>query len=51
MILVGIDIGKNSHFFTVLNKEDGEVLIEPASFKNNQEGFDFLTRTLSAFDK
>lgn len=51
MILVGIDIGKNSHFFCVLNREDGEVLVEPSSFKNNQEGFNFLLQTLAPYDK
>lgn len=51
MILVGIDIGKNSHFFCVLNREAGEVLIDPTGFKNNQEGFNFLIQALAPYDK
>lgn len=51
MILVGIDIGKNSHFFCVLNRDDGEVLVEPTSFKNNQKGFALLLQTLAPYDK
>lgn len=51
MILVGIDIGKNSHFFCVLNRDDGEALIEPTSFKNNQKGFALLLQTLASYDK
>lgn len=49
--LVGIDIGKNSHFFSVLNNSTGEVLIDPVSFKNNKEGFDFLINNLSSYPK
>ena len=51
MILVGIDIGKNSHFFCVLNRDDGEVLVEPTSFKNNQNGFTLLLQALAPYDK
>lgn len=51
MILVGIDIGKNSHFFCVINRDDGEVLIQPTRFKNNQNGFTLLLQALSPYDK
>lgn len=51
MILVGIDIGKNSHFFCVLNRDDGEVLVQPTSFKNNQNGFTLLLQALAPYDK
>lgn len=51
MILVGIDIGKNSHFFCVLNRDDGEILVEPTSFKNDQKGFTLLLQTLAPYDK
>lgn len=51
MILVGIDIGKNSHFFCVLNRDDGEVLVEPTSLKNNQNGFTLLLQALAPYDK
>lgn len=51
MILVGIDIGKNNHFFCILNRENGEVLLVPTSFKNNQEGFNSLLQALAPYDK
>ena len=51
MILVGIDIGKNKHFFSMVDKETGEILAKPSNFKNNQEGFQFLTQTLSSYSK
>ena len=51
MILVGIDIGKNKHFFSMVDKETGEILSKPSHFKNNQEGFQFLTQTLSSYSK
>ena len=35
--LVGIDIGKNSHFFSVVDNSSGEILMNPVSFKNNKE--------------
>lgn len=49
--LVGIDIGKNSHFFSIMDKSTGEVLLEPVSFKNNKEGFDFLIDKLASYPK
>ena len=42
MILIGIDIGKNSHYFSAVCKEDGEVLCEPSQISNDKEGFDQL---------
>ena len=42
MKLVGIDVGKNSHHFCVMDKETGEFNVTPSSFSNNKEGFDFL---------
>ena len=51
MILVGIDIGKNKHFFSMVDKETGEILSKPSDFKNNKEGFQFLTQTLSSYSK
>ena len=35
MILVGIDIGKSSHYFSVIRKKDGEVLLEPSKIAND----------------
>ncbi len=49
--LVGIDIGKNKHFFCVMNKDTGELLVDPVSFSNNKEGFDFLINKLKPFSK
>lgn len=51
MILVGIDIGKNQHTFSVINKETGEILLKPSVFDNNQNGFLFLIKKLSAYNK
>ncbi|MCR1961576.1 IS110 family transposase [Thomasclavelia cocleata] len=49
--LVGIDIGKNNHFFCVMDKDTGELLVDPVSFSNNKEGFDFLINKLKPFSK
>jgi transposase len=49
MILVGIDVGKNSHYFTVVNKDDGEVLLEPRKINNNLEGFDSLLSSIKPY--
>ena len=49
MILVGIDVGKNSHYFTVVNKDDGEVLLEPRKVNNNLEGFDSLLSSIKPY--
>ena len=51
MILTGIDIGKNSHFFTIIRKEDGEVLSEPQKFDNNVKGFEVLLNALKPYRK
>lgn len=51
MILIGIDIGKLSHTFSVVNSEGGEVLIEPTSFNNNKEGFEFLYEKMKTYKK
>lgn len=51
MILVGIDIGKNQHTFSIIDKETGEILSNPSVFNNNQEGFLLLIRTLSSYTK
>lgn len=49
MILVGIDIGKNQHTFSIIDKETGEILSSPSVFNNNQEGFLLLIRKLSSY--
>ena len=50
MIYVGIDIAKNTHWASAMNS-DGEILLEPFSFQNNNEGFQKFISKLSGFDK
>lgn len=49
MKLVGIDIGKHKHFVSIMDKLTGEIILEPVSFENNAEGFDFLIKKLSLY--
>lgn len=51
MILVGIDIGKNKHTFSIIDKGTGEILLNPSAFDNNQTGFLYLIKNLSNYDK
>ena len=51
MILIGIDVGKNSHYFTIVNKEDGEILLEPSQFNNNMDGFNKLLSSIKPYKK
>ena len=51
MILVGIDIGKNQHTFSIIDKSTGEILSNPSVFNNNQEGFLLLIKKLSSYTK
>ena len=51
MILVGIDIGKSSHYFSVIRKKDGEVLLEPSKIANDHEGFESLIRSVRSYRK
>lgn len=51
MKLVGIDIGKNSHFFSIMDQDTGEVLLQPSSFPNNKVGFVSLINNLIPFPK
>lgn len=51
MILVGIDIGKSSHYFSIIRKEDGEVLSEPLKFNNDLEGFESLIKCIRSYRK
>lgn len=51
MILVGIDIGKNKHTFSIIDKGTGEILLNPSVFDNNQNGFRFLIEKLSDYAK
>lgn len=51
MILVGIDIGKNKHTFSIVEKDSGEILLKPSEFGNNQNGFRLLINNLSGYAK
>lgn len=51
MILVGIDIGKNQHTFSIIDKGTGEILSDPSEFDNNQKGFLLLIKKLSSYSK
>ncbi len=46
MILVGIDIGKNKHTFSIIDKNSGEILLSPSDFSNNLKGFLFLIQKI-----
>ena len=46
---VGIDVAKFKHDFTVVTS-NGEVVIEPTTFKNNDEGFTIIKDSLSKLD-
>ena len=46
---VGIDVAKFKHDFTVVTS-NGEVVIEPTTFKNNDEGFSIIKDSLSKLD-
>lgn len=50
MKLIGIDIGKNKHFYSIIDKDSGEVLTNPTSF-NNREGFDSLINNIISYPK
>lgn len=46
MYLVGIDIGKLKHSFCLINKETGDIVIEPNFFNNNKDGFNVLLSSI-----
>ena len=50
MIYVGIDIAKLNHFAAAISSE-GEVLIEPFKFTNDNDGFCQLTSRLVSYEK
>ena len=41
MKLVGIDVGKNSHHFCVMDKETGELNLTPSSFPTTKKDLTF----------
>ena len=51
MVLVGIDIGKNKHTFSIIDKGTGEILLNQSVFDNNQTGFLYLIKGLSNYAK
>ena len=51
MKIIGIDIGKLSHVFSVMNKDDGEILVNASKISNNKDGFDYLVKTLNNYPK
>ena len=50
MIYVGIDIAKLNHFASAISS-DGEILIEPFKFTNDNDGFQLLLSKLDTLDK
>ena len=50
MIYVGIDIAKLNHYASAISS-DGEVLLEPFKFSNDNDGFFTLISKLNQFDK
>lgn len=50
MIYVGIDIAKLNHFASAISS-DGEILIEPFKFTNDNDGFRKLLSALESFEK
>ena len=50
MIYLGIDIAKLNHFASALSS-DGEELINPFKFTNDNDGFQLLTSKLVLLDK
>ena len=51
MILIGIDVGKDSHTFSIVSKDSGEVLVEPTEFSNTKSGFSTLYNHFIPYDK
>ncbi len=50
MIYVGIDIAKLNHYASAISSE-GEVLLEPFKFTNDNDGFYTLVSKLKQFEK
>ena len=49
MIFIGIDIAKSTHFASAVNS-DGEVLVEPFKFSNDDKGFQKFIKTFRNYD-
>ena len=50
MIYVGVDIAKLNHFVSAISS-DGEIIIEPFKFTNDNDGFQLLISKLDSLDK
>lgn len=50
MILIGIDIGKLNHTFSIVSGSTSEVLVEPTAFSNNRQGFGFFYDTCKPYE-
>lgn len=42
-----IDIGKSKHFFSILENETGEIIVQPVSFSNDKERVHFFIQNLN----
>lgn len=51
MILIGIDVGKDSHTFSIVSKDSGVILVEPTEFSNTKSGFSTLYNLFIPYDK
>ena len=49
MIFIGIDIAKSTHFASAVNS-DGEVLVKPFKFTNDNSGFNLFIDTFKNYD-
>lgn len=49
MIFIGIDVAKSTHFASAVNS-DGEVLVNPFKFTNDDSGFNLFYNTFKDFD-
>ena len=51
MIVIGIDIGKLKHTFSIYDTSSGEVLAKPSTFNNSKDGFEKLTNSFKSYSK
>ena len=51
MIVIGIDIGKLKHTFSIYNSSTGEVLTKPSVFNNDKDGYEKLINSFKSHSK
>jgi len=51
MIVIGIDIGKLKHTFSIYDTSSGEILANPSTFNNNKDGFEKLINSFKSHSK